>query len=187
MESGISGIRKDSTCKTSFEYSNSNTITPKFKSGSDYSLIAGSVCIDAGTPDTTSLKLPIVDLSGKNRIINGRIDLGALEYKESKTIKSTEENLTEFNETSRDSSEMYTSVFPNPNSGFFSVVIHNNIYKSISMKIFSQAGQNVYTNSFKTDKWFEKQIDLTGYANGIYLIVIYSDDMLLYNGEIIIK
>jgi predicted outer membrane repeat protein len=189
IESGISGVRKDSTCKNTFDYSNISNSNPKLKSqtGSNYSLDAGSDCIDAGTPDTASLRLPTIDLSGKNRIINGRIDLGALEYNGSKTIKSTEENQTEYKEISSENSEMYTSVFPNPNSGMFSVVIHNNIYESITMEIISQAGQTVYINNFKTDKWFEKQIDLSDYANGIYLVVIHSDDVLLYNGEIIIK
>ncbi|MBS3742479.1 MAG: T9SS type A sorting domain-containing protein [Candidatus Cloacimonetes bacterium] len=41
----------------------------------------GSPCIDAGTPDTTGLNLPATDLAGNPRIYNGRVDIGAYEYK----------------------------------------------------------------------------------------------------------
>ncbi|MBS3767257.1 MAG: T9SS type A sorting domain-containing protein, partial [Candidatus Cloacimonetes bacterium] len=46
-----------------------------------YQLSAGSPCIDAGTPDTTGLNLPATDLAGNPRIYNGRVDIGAYEYK----------------------------------------------------------------------------------------------------------
>jgi hypothetical protein len=45
-----------------------------------YSLAAGSPCIDTGTPDTTSLYLPVADLAGNYRIWNNRIDMGCYEY-----------------------------------------------------------------------------------------------------------
>jgi hypothetical protein len=82
IESGPSGVIKDSTCKVSFVYANLNNAPPKFSGPGvgDYSLLKGSECIDAGIPDTSSLKLPSIDHSGKNRIVNNRIDIGALEY-----------------------------------------------------------------------------------------------------------
>jgi predicted outer membrane repeat protein len=190
VESGISGIKKDSTCKSTLSFSNITSLAPKFNSptGGDYSLGAGSECIDAGTPDTTSLKLPKVDQSGKNRVVNGRIDLGALEYAGSKTTqKSTEEN-DKSNETIPDEAgEMFTCIFPNPTCGSFSLVMHNNLYESVTVTVYSQTGQIVYINNFKTEKWFEKQIDLTGFPKGVYIIMIHSDKSLLYNEEIIIE
>ena len=45
-----------------------------------YALLTGSPCIDAGTPDTTGLHLPLVDLTGNPRIWNERIDMGAYEW-----------------------------------------------------------------------------------------------------------
>jgi predicted outer membrane repeat protein len=50
-----------------------------------YQLSPGSPCIDAGTPDTTGLNLPLMDLLGNYRIWDGdgdgieRIDMGAYE------------------------------------------------------------------------------------------------------------
>ena len=46
----------------------------------DYSLAAGSACINQGIASTTSLNLPMYDLSGSLRIKQGRIDIGAYEY-----------------------------------------------------------------------------------------------------------
>ncbi len=45
----------------------------------DWSLRGWSLCINAGTPDTTGLKLPATDLSGSPRILETRIDMGAYE------------------------------------------------------------------------------------------------------------
>lgn len=46
----------------------------------DYSLAAGSACINQGIANTTSLNLPETDLGGSLRIKQGRIDIGAYEY-----------------------------------------------------------------------------------------------------------
>ena len=82
---------------------------------------------------------------------------------------------------------MYTSIFPNPTKGSFSIVIHNNLYESISITIYSRSGQIVFSNDFKADKWFEEQIDLSGYVNGVYIVILNSGNTILYNGEIIIE
>ncbi|MCD6329099.1 MAG: T9SS type A sorting domain-containing protein [Candidatus Cloacimonetes bacterium] len=39
-----------------------------------------SPCIDAGTPDTTGLHLPWLDVAGNPRVYGGRIDMGGLEW-----------------------------------------------------------------------------------------------------------
>ena len=46
----------------------------------DYSLAAGSACINAGNPNTTSLNLPTYDLAGSLRIKQQHIDIGAYEF-----------------------------------------------------------------------------------------------------------
>ncbi|KPK83775.1 MAG: hypothetical protein AMS27_11910 [Bacteroides sp. SM23_62_1] len=46
----------------------------------DYRLKIGSPCINHGIPDTTGLKIPLVDLAGNPRISQGRIDMGAYEF-----------------------------------------------------------------------------------------------------------
>jgi len=83
MKSGNSGILNqdgwgiiswlDGNIDTNPLFDISNLLYP-------YSIQAGSPCIDAGTPDTTSLFLPIADLAGNYRIWNNRIDMGCYEY-----------------------------------------------------------------------------------------------------------
>lgn len=46
----------------------------------DYNLSSGSVCINAGNPNTTSLNLPTYDLGGSLRIKQQHIDIGAYEF-----------------------------------------------------------------------------------------------------------
>ncbi len=45
-----------------------------------FSLLEGSPCIDAGSPDLNGITLPELDLAGSPRITNGRIDVGAYEW-----------------------------------------------------------------------------------------------------------
>ena len=45
-----------------------------------YSLLQFSPCINAGTPDTTGLFLPLFDYAGNERIYDNRIDMGAFEW-----------------------------------------------------------------------------------------------------------
>jgi hypothetical protein len=55
---------------------------PQFTGTGDYPyyLSSTSPCIDAGTPDTSGLHLPWLDIAGSPRIYGGRIDMGALEW-----------------------------------------------------------------------------------------------------------
>jgi hypothetical protein len=53
---------------------------PLFDSGGPYpqALTAGSPCRDTGMPSTPNL--PELDLAGHDRVVNGRVDMGAYEY-----------------------------------------------------------------------------------------------------------
>ena len=189
IESALSGIKKDSTNKDSFEYTENNSNAPQYANSAigDYSLESKSGSIDEGIRDTASLRLPMVDLSGKDRVANGRIDIGALEYPGDKSkTKSTEDEDKTIEGLTDVDGEMYASIFPNPNNGKFFIVIHNNIYESINIKIISSSGQIIYLNKLEAVKWFEKEIDLSGVNSGIYVIMIYSGDSIVYNGELII-
>ncbi|MCD4817777.1 MAG: right-handed parallel beta-helix repeat-containing protein [Candidatus Cloacimonetes bacterium] len=45
-----------------------------------YSILEDSPCIDAGTPDITELNLPEFDFAGNQRVLDGRIEMGAYEF-----------------------------------------------------------------------------------------------------------
>ena len=47
-----------------------------------FALQDSSLCRNSGTPDTTSLNLPLFDLAGNNRVSDNRIDMGAYEVQD---------------------------------------------------------------------------------------------------------
>jgi hypothetical protein len=63
-------------------YVNNISLTPVFVSAEDFSLQPVSPCINAGTPDTALLGLPVTDLAGNPRIYGDTIDIGAFECQE---------------------------------------------------------------------------------------------------------
>ncbi|MBN2762256.1 MAG: right-handed parallel beta-helix repeat-containing protein [Bacteroidales bacterium] len=60
-------------------------LNPYFRdfANNDFTLSDSSVCIDAGSPDTAGMNLPLYDYAGNPRIYDGttdRIDIGAIEF-----------------------------------------------------------------------------------------------------------
>ena len=57
---------------------------PLFQSPSDFHLQSGSPCIDTGDPDFEAMPWPgdrvDLDLDGRDRVVNGRVDVGAYEW-----------------------------------------------------------------------------------------------------------
>ncbi len=192
LQGGSSGIRKDTACKYVIDMQGILDIKADFNNPAkgDYSLLDGSGCIDAGIPDTTALKLPIVDLFGNRRIINGRIDLGAIESNGLNAIlKNTVDPLilSESKDTLDPEDNLFTSIFPNPAIEYFSIVIHNNKYERIHVKMISQSGQKVYDQIFQGSAYFEQTIDLASMPKGINLVILSSDDTIFYRGQVIIE
>jgi hypothetical protein len=64
----------------SYNWGQNNLDADPMLDSNDFSLTWISPCIEAGTPDTSGLGLPEVDLGGMPRIVNTRVDLGAYEY-----------------------------------------------------------------------------------------------------------
>ncbi|MCX7726564.1 MAG: right-handed parallel beta-helix repeat-containing protein, partial [Chitinispirillaceae bacterium] len=76
-------------------FENCIDVDPKFvdPASGNFRLLAGSPAIDAGIPDTSGLYIPALDLDLKERIVNGRIDIGCYEYSLPATI------ITQFSES----------------------------------------------------------------------------------------
>jgi predicted outer membrane repeat protein len=190
IESGISGITKDSACSMSLDYSNIQNNPPLFVNPDDYdySLQTGSPCIDAGKTDTTSLRMASLDLNEQNRVNNNIIDMGAIEYADQgrNSLKSTQDS-SEFNNVNEFLRETVYNLYPNPSSGRFSIVIYNNQYTSIRVYVFSHTGQRVYDKLFVTESFVEETVDLEGSPSGIYEVQVSSGDKIIYHDEIIIE
>ncbi|MEA2103400.1 MAG: choice-of-anchor Q domain-containing protein [Candidatus Cloacimonadota bacterium] len=83
IENGINAINTNNNGTINWGDGNIDE-DPMFVGGDpfSYELTEDSPCIDAGTPDTTGLNLPQLDLAGNGRIYNGRVDIGAYEWHE---------------------------------------------------------------------------------------------------------
>ncbi|MBI4648904.1 MAG: T9SS type A sorting domain-containing protein, partial [Bacteroidia bacterium] len=135
----------------------------------DWSLQAGSPCIDAGTPDTTGLNLPATDIAGNPRIINGRIDIGAYEY----FIVSISENLTGFQKL------FGLTVYPNPANAQITVeTLHATSLRDATVSIYDMQGQVVENFNISVTK---TSLNISKLSPGVYAMKIRTDD------EIVIK
>ncbi len=91
VEGGLGGVRTYSGFTFSGDFEDCFAGNPYFvrptmsagngedASGTDWQLLDVSPCINTGTTDTTGLNLPGTDAAGNQRILNGRIEVGAYE------------------------------------------------------------------------------------------------------------
>mgnify|MGYP001068190210 CR=1 FL=1 len=106
-----------------------------------YQLSPGSPCIDAGTPDTTGLNLPLMDLLGNLRIWDGdgdgidRIDMGAYEYDAPIYVGIPQ------SETGNSTSEI--RIFPNPFTTHTTIEFSIPKTFTVSIQIFNAMGTRV--------------------------------------------
>jgi len=85
VQGGRTGFRGDGAgADYTGTYENNLEINPDFSSLVDVSLLPTSPCINAGTPDTSSLGLPEFDIAGNPRIYNDTIDIGAYEFQDTR-------------------------------------------------------------------------------------------------------
>lgn len=122
---------------------------------SDWSLLAASPCINAGTPDTTGLIIPSTDIAGNLRISGGRIDMGAFEYLFSNSISK---GLITFP----------MSIYPNPATNNLTVEIQLRSEIEIS-SVNGRIIKTIHNNNP------EITIDLSDLSNGFYIIKAITD------------
>lgn len=60
-------------------------------------------------------------------------------------------------------------IYPNPTPGVFTVEMDNNNFGELSVDVFGQSGSNILNIKFeKSTEHFKSQVDLNGYAKGVY-------------------
>jgi parallel beta-helix repeat protein/predicted outer membrane repeat protein len=122
----------------------------------DWSLQEASPCINAGTPDTSGLILPVFDLAGNPRIKGGRIDIGAYEYLLPNSIHEMQNTIS-------------MDIYPNPVIGKLTIEIPN----CSEIEILTVDGhliKTIYNNARKTT------LDLNDLSSGVYIIKAKSDN-----------
>jgi hypothetical protein len=98
-----------------------------------YALSDESPCVNSGTPDTTGLNLPELDLAGNPRIYGGIIDMGAYEN-QSVSIFITQNLLT-------DKFEFFSSPNPFSNELIITYKLPESAYTKID--IYNSAGEKI--------------------------------------------
>jgi len=78
------------------------------------------------------------------------------------------------------------NIFPNPNSGQFTILSELNSGGTYSVEILNNLGQSVMTSSETASGNFRKEINLPGLASGIYCLVIKTEDGL-WQKKVLIK
>ncbi|GAA4280042.1 hypothetical protein GCM10022260_04630 [Gaetbulibacter aestuarii] len=68
------------------------------------------------------------------------------------------------------------SVFPNPNSGDFTVKLNGADSKTIQIEAFDISGRSIYKQNFTSRPGFNEQIHLNTVASGLYLLKISDDN-----------
>ncbi len=133
---------------------------PLFIADGDFSfaLSYNSPCIDAGTPDTTGLLLPLFDLLGSPRIWNNRIDIGTVEW-----------NSLGAEELETESKEQVVRCYPNPFSTSTTIEYELKQPETVTLTIYDYMGKQVYQTKENQAQGTQQLIwNAEGYAEGVY-------------------
>lgn len=158
VEGGITAFGLNGAISYTGSYQNNLDADPLFVAPdttitADWSLLAGSSCIDAGTPDTTGLNLLATDLAGNPRICDGRIDIGAYESL-----------ITSVNETNI----LSIKIFPIPTTDKITIITSNKSTIEI-LNINGQIIKSIISNNKSTS------IDLIDLSSGVYIARVITD------------
>jgi hypothetical protein len=116
----------------------------------DWSLQAGSPCIDAGNPTGTYV---LTDIAGNPRVAGAFIDMGAYES------PSISTNVSELAFTSK------IKLYPNPSSGNFKLNTADGVLSKI--EIVDLLGKVVYSKAFQQQN-SNNEIELSNHGKGVY-------------------
>jgi len=142
----------------------------------NWSLDSNSVCIDKGTNvynNFTDFSLSS-DVSGKKRICNNIIDIGALEYQTSNNTLLNNYNIFD-----------NIKIFPNPSNGIIHLMINESKdeYSRIQINIYNSNGSLIYCK--ESTKKMVENIDISEYKGLNILEVIFNGNV--FSKKILIK
>jgi predicted outer membrane repeat protein len=145
---------------------NPSFIAPTYESGTDCDATNAdwsidpfsSACINTGKPNTAGLGLPATDFAGNDRIIDGRIDIGAFEA-----------IIPAAYITTKHANEMFY-IFPNPCRGIVNFEFLNNEKTNFKINVLNSYGQQIFKKQYLNTSYIKDKIDLSAFPNGIYFV-----------------
>jgi parallel beta-helix repeat protein len=171
LQNGEDGIEDSGTTQYTWGPGNIN-LDPAFLPGST-ELSWQSPCIEAGTPDTTGLMLPELDLAGNPRLANDRVDMGGFEYQLSLEIPNSKFQIPGG-----------ITIFPNPARDRVMVQAEAHS-EDAHIKIINMDGILIFEGTLSPGE-VNLKIDLQGYSPGFYLLEINGIDNFKNNKIIIL-
>ena len=81
-----------------------------------------------------------------------------------------------------DTDDITVALYPNPASEFLNVTIKGGLTKG-SIKIFSALGTEIYSDDLDSFK----KIDLSDFKNNVYLVNIYSNEVLVQTTRFVVR
>ena len=126
-----------------------------------FSLSNESPCVNSGTPDTTGLNLPAIDLAGNPRVYGGRIEMGAYE---------NQEVIVSLDDFDRENSEMNITIHPNPVTDFAILSLISASHTSIEICIYNTTGVCIESWRFQNQQPGQREftLNLKKIPAGIY-------------------
>jgi hypothetical protein len=158
LQNGQAGIENSGTAQFTWGPGNID-LDPGFLPGS-MELSWQSPCIEAGTPDTTGLGLPELDLAGNMRLVNQKVDMGANEYQFPVTIQNSKLKI-----------QNSILVYPNPARQYIFIMLRE-MSESTEFHILNSEGHLMEKGEFTAGNEVI-MIDLHDYAPGLYLIELW--------------
>ncbi len=81
-----------------------------------------------------------------------------------------------------DTDDITVSLYPNPASEFLNITVKGGLTKG-SIKIFSALGTEIYGDELDNFK----KIDLSDFKNNVYLVNIYSNEVLVQTTRFVVR
>jgi hypothetical protein len=182
IKDGIDGIYNQNGVNTITWGEGNMMWNPQFVGTGEnpYQLSFNSLCIDAGTPDTTGLQLPSADLLGNERIWDGDedgiavIDMGCYEYG-APQVDNDPDDIPQ-------AVENYLSNYPNPfnpsttinfslpHTGFVKISVYNSKGRRVRLLV-----NDYYAAGKHTAQWKGRDDKGNELASGVYLYRLQVD------------
>lgn len=82
---------------------------------------------------------------------------------------------------------LVASVYPNPNSGNFTIEIMSENQENFQLKILSVDGKEIHRETFKSHGASKRNIQLENISKGIYFVMVSGENQIMYKTKFIVQ